>query len=101
MRVPLRLHIASDPPRRRAVVASFYFDTSVRMHCAFAISILPERFQRQLEQYGLLFGKHRGNLSFGGAVDACVGPALFPVIEISLRLFEALESHALQRRPLG
>ena len=39
-----------------------------------------------------VIGKHRADLSFRGAVNACIGPPLFPVIQIRLRLFQALEA---------
>ena len=45
----------------------------------------------------LLFGEHRRYLPLGPAVDALVGPALFPVIQVCLRLFQTLELLALQR----
>jgi len=48
-----------------------------------------------------LFGKHRGDLPLGGAVDARVGPAGIPVIEVGLGVLEALEAQALERRALG
>ena len=48
-----------------------------------------------------LLGKHRGDLALGRAVDAGVGPARFPAIEIGLRRLEALEAQPLQRRLLG
>ncbi len=53
--------------------------------------------QRERQQCGFLFGKHGGHLPFGGAVDARVGPALLPVIEMSLGFFQSLEAQAFQR----
>ena len=47
------------------------------------------------------FGEHSHDLSFGRAMNACVGPTLFPMIQIGLRFFQALEAHAFQRRFLG
>ncbi len=47
-----------------------------------------------------LFGEHGGHLAFGGAVDARVGPVLFPVIEVGLRFFQAFEAQSFQRRLL-
>jgi hypothetical protein len=34
----------------------------------------------------------------GGPMDARVGPALFPAIQIRLRFFQALEAHPFERR---
>jgi hypothetical protein len=67
------------------------------MHDALAVLVIAEGFQRQRKQGGLLFGKHSGDLPFGGAVDARVGPALFPVIEVGLGFFQTLEAQAFQR----
>src|SRR5215217_5907128 len=41
---------------------------------------------------GPLFGKHRGHLSFGGAVNAGIGPVCLPAIEICLCCFQTLEA---------
>ena len=46
------------------------------------------------------FGEHRRYLALGAAMDALVGLALFPVIQIRLCFFQALELLALQRRLL-
>ena len=67
------------------------------MHRALAILVVAERFQRQPLQEGLFLGEHGSDLPLGSAMDARVGPVLFPVIEIRLRLFQALELLALQR----
>ena len=99
--VPLHSHTAADPARRRAVVGRFDFDAAIQMHRAFAVLVVAERFQRQRQQRRLLFGEHRRDLSLGGAVDARVGPALFPAVQIGLRFFQALEAQPFQRRLLG
>jgi hypothetical protein len=39
---------------------------------------------------GLLFGEHRRHLPLGAAMDALVGPVLFPVIQVRLRLLISL-----------
>ena len=70
------------------------------MHDAFAVLVIAKRLQRQWQQRGLFFGKHGGDLPFGGAVDARVGPALFPVIEVGLGFFQTLEAQAFQRGSL-
>ena len=67
------------------------------MHDALTVLVVTERFERQRLQEGLLFGEHRYDLAFGRAVDARVGPALFPVIEMSLGFFQSLEAQAFQR----
>jgi hypothetical protein len=40
-------------------------------------------------------------LAFGGAVNARVGPALFPVIQVSLCFLQAFEAQTFQWRVLG
>ena len=100
-RIPLHLDPPSDPARRRAVVGGFDFDAAVQMHGALAVLVIAERFERQRQQERLLFGKHGRHLPFGGAVDARVGPARFPVVQIGLGLFQALEAQSFQRRFLG
>src|ERR1017187_5028360 len=99
-RVPLHIDLTADPARRRAVVSSFHFDAAVQMNRALAILVVAERLQRQSLQKRLLFDEHRRYLALGAAVDALVGPVLFPVVQIRLRLFQALELLALQRRLL-
>src|ERR1700691_4322809 len=99
-RVPLYVDLPPDPARRRTIISSFHFDTAIQMNRALAILVVAERLQRQRLQVGLLFGEHRRYLPLGPAVDARVGPAFFPVVQIRLRLFQALELLALQRRHL-
>jgi len=43
-------------------------------------------------QSGLLFGEHSRDLAFGGAVNARVGPALFPSIQVGLGFRQALKA---------
>src|SRR5208283_5752090 len=95
------LHLTSDPSRRRSVISRFDLDTAVHMNGAIAVLVVAERLQRQRLQAGFLFGEHRRYLPFGGAVDAGVGPAFFPVVQIGLGLFQALETLAFQRRLFG
>jgi len=40
-------------------------------------------------------------LPFGGAVNAGVGPVLFPVVQVSLGFFQAFKALSLQRSFLG
>jgi Family of unknown function (DUF5372) len=47
------------------------------------------------------FEEHGGNLTLGRAVDAGVGPTLFPAIQIGLRFLQALETHPFERCSLG
>src|ERR1035438_5940204 len=78
--IPLHAQHAADPARRCAVIGGLDFDAAVQMHDAFAVLVITKGLQRQWQQCGLLFGKHGGDLPFGGAVDAGVGPALFPTV---------------------
>ena len=99
-RVPLHMNLAPDPTRRRAVVSRFNLDAAIQMNSALAILVVAKRLQRQRLQKWLLLGEHRRHLPLGSTVDALVSPAFFPVIEIRLRLFQALELLALQWRHL-
>jgi len=40
------------------------------MHGAFTVLVVAKRLDRQWQQRGFLFNKHRGNLPFGRAMDA-------------------------------
>src|SRR2546429_4512101 len=52
------------------------------MHDAFSVLVIAERLQRQGEQVRFFFGEHGRDLSFGRAMDARVGPTLFPAVQI-------------------
>src|SRR5271170_4187601 len=88
--VPLHLDAASDPSRRGSIVGGLDFDAAVQVHGALAIAVIPEWLHWQREQRRFLFGEHSSDLSLGCAVNAGVGPALLPAIQIRLRLFQAL-----------
>src|SRR5258708_9977111 len=94
-RVPLHMHLTPDPARRCSVVSSFNFDTTIQVHHALAILVVAERLQRQSLQKRLLFSEHRRHLPLGAAVDALIGPVLFPLVQVRLCLFNALELLAL------
>ena len=98
--IPLHVNPASDPARRRAIVCSLNFDAAVQMHGTLAIEVIAKRLYRQRQQRRFLFREHGRNLPLGRAVNPRVGPALLPVIQIRLRLFQALETLTLQRRLL-
>ena len=49
------------------------------------------------KQCRTLFGEHRCNLPLGGPVNARVGPARFPAIQVSLRFFQALKALTFER----
>ena len=100
-RVPLHVDLAADPARRRTIVGRVDFNTAIDMNRPFSVLVITKRLQGQRLQQGLLFGEHGRHLPLGAAVDACVGPVLFPVIEICLRLFQALKAQALQGCVLG
>src|SRR5271155_6263938 len=100
-RVPLHLHHSSDPAWRRAVVGRLDFDAAIEMHDALTVLVIAERFDRQGKQEWFLFSKHRSDLPFGCAVDARVCPPFFPVVEISLGLFQAFEAQAFEWCSLG
>src|SRR3989441_1339207 len=65
------------------------------------VLVVAKGLQRQREEMRLLLGEHGGDLALGGSVDAGVGPARLPAIEIRLSLpVEPLEAQALERRLL-
>jgi hypothetical protein len=67
------------------------FNTAIDMNRPLSVLVIAERLQRQRLQQGHLFGEYGRQLPVGAAIDACVGPVLFPVIEIRLHFFQALE----------
>jgi len=95
--IPLHLNTASDPARRRTVVSGLDLHATIQMYGALTVLVVAKRFQRQWQQRRALFGKHRRHLPFGGAVNARVGPTLFPAIQICLRFLQALEAQPLER----
>jgi hypothetical protein len=92
---PLHLNAAADPARWRTVVGGLDFDAAVQMHCSLAVPVIAKRLKRQRQERRSFFGKHGRNLPFRGSVNARVGPALFPAIQIRLRLLQALEAQPL------
>ena len=98
--VPLHLNAPADPARRRAVVGGFDFHAAVQMHRALAVLVIAKGFDGQRQQRRLLLGEHGRHLAFGSAVDARVGPALFPAVEVGLRFVQALEAQPFERRVL-
>ena len=96
-RIPLHMHLTADPAWRRSVIGRFNLDATIQMNRAHSILVVAERLQRQSLQEGFLFGEHRCHLPLGSTVDALVGPVFFPVVQVGLRLFQALELLALQR----
>ena len=98
--IPLHLHATADPAGRRAVVSGLHFHAAVQMHRALAVLVIAEGLDGQRQQRRSFFGEHRRDLPLGGAVNARVGPALFPAIQIGLRFFRGFEAQALERRLL-
>src|ERR1700689_1214211 len=95
--VPLPLNMASNPARWRAVVSGLDFDAAIQVYGALAVLVIAKRFQRQWQQRRTLFGEHRCHLPFGGAMNARVGPALFPAIQIRLRFLQGFEAQTFER----
>src|SRR2546426_8617292 len=99
--VPLDGDLAPEPARRRGVVGTGDFHAAVEMDRPRPVLVVAKGLQRQREEMRLLLGEHGGDLALGGAVDAGVGPARLPAIEIRLSLLvEPLEAQALERRLL-
>ena len=95
--VPLHVDAAADPARRRRVVGRGDLDTAVEVHGAAAVLVVAERLDRQRAERRAFLGKHGGDLALGRAVDAGVGPALLPAVEVGLGIVELLEAEAAQR----
>jgi len=99
--VPLHLHLLPNPPGRCTVVRGLDLDAAIEVHRALAVPVIAKWLERQRAEGGLLLGKHHGDLPFRRAVNASIRPALFPVIEISLRFIQTLEAETFQRRSLS
>ena len=95
--VPLDRDVAAEPARRRGVVGVLDLDAAVEMDRAPAELVVAKRLDRQRPQRRPLLGEHGGDLALGGAMDAGVGPAGVPAVEVGLRLGERLEAQALER----
>ncbi len=99
--VPLHLHALADPAGRRAVVGRLTLDTAVEVDGPHAVAVVAKRRQWERAERRALLGEHRGDLPFRRTVDAGIGPARFPAIEIRLGGGEGLEAKALERGLLG
>src|SRR5690242_16261094 len=99
--VPLHLHLPGNPARRRTVVGCFPLHTSIQIHAALTELVEAEWLDGERQQGWLLFREHGRDLALGRAVDAGVGPAFLPAVQIGLSFLEALEAQSLQRRLLG
>ena len=71
------------------------------MHTAAAVLVVAERLEGQRAERGAFFLEHGGDLALGRTVDAGVGPAPLPAVQIRLAVVEMLEAEAAQRRFLG
>src|ERR1035437_6895510 len=87
--IPLHTDAAADPARRRAIVSSFDLDAAIQVHRAFTVLVIAEGLDGQWQQGRPLFGEHGSDLPLGGAMDARVGPARFPMVQVGLRLFRS------------
>ena len=67
------------------------------MYRSLAVLVIAKRFQWQRLERRFLFSEHRGDLTFGGAMNPRIGPAFFPAIQMSLRFFQTLEAEPFQR----
>src|SRR5674476_955196 len=94
--VPLHTDAAADPARRRTIVSRFDFYTAIQVHRAFTVLVIAEGLDGQRQQRRPLLGEHSRDLPLGGAMDARVGPACFPMVQIGLRLLGAFKAQALQ-----
>src|SRR5579872_3041306 len=88
--VPLDTNATPNPAWRSSIVSCVDFHATVQVNGAFAVLVVAERFNGQGQQSGPLLVKHPRDLALGCAVNAGIGPTLFPVVEIVLRLLERL-----------
>src|SRR6185295_8459885 len=95
--VPLNQNSPPYPSRRRAVVGRLHLHAAIQIHYSPSILIEAERLDRQRNQRRLLFGEHRCNLPLPGPVYSRICPPLFPIVEVSLRLIEAVEALPFER----
>jgi len=58
----------------------------------FSILVVAEWLDGKRLQRRLLFGKHGRDLTLGGAMNPCAGPALFPAVEVCLRFGQILKT---------
>src|SRR5215471_12319613 len=99
--VPLGVDFLSNAAWRQAVVGGLHLDAAVWMHHPRAVLVITERFERQWKQTRFFFGEHGGHLAFGGAMNASIGAAGFPAVEIGLAVVQSLKALSFQRRSLG
>src|SRR5688572_30728922 len=81
-RIPLHANPLAYPPWWRSVVRCFHFHAPIQVHRALAVAVMAEGLERQRVQGQSLFSEHYRDLPFRGAVDARIGPALFPSVEV-------------------
>src|SRR6266404_1957115 len=62
-----------------------------------AMLVVAKRFQGKRQQGWFFFGKHGGDLSFRSAMNAGIGTACLPTIQIGLGLLQALKAFSLER----
>lgn len=91
------LNAAADPTGRRAVVGRFDFHPPVQMHNALAVLVVAEGLQWGTAAVPDALLRTSLQPGVSSCVDARVGPAFFPAVEIRLRFLDALETEALQR----
>lgn len=70
------------------------------MHDARAVAVVTKGLERERLQVRALLGKHRAHLALGRAMDARVGPAQLPLIQVGLGRLQGLEAQPLKRRAL-
>src|SRR5208282_5729311 len=91
------MHFASDPTWGQAVVGEIDFDATVQIHTPLAMLVVAKRFQGKRQQVWFFFRKHGGDLSFCGAMNAGIGTACLPTIQIGLGLLHGLKAFSLER----
>src|SRR5260370_1120721 len=94
--LPPPIPFPSEPTPRQAVVGGIDFDTTVQIHAPLAMLVVAKRFQGKRQQGRFFFGKHGGDLSFRSAMNAGIGTACLPTIQIGLCLLQAFKAFSLE-----
>ena len=98
--IPLHPNTPADPARWCAVIGSLDLYAPIQMHRTFTALVIAEWFYGQFKQRRAFLGKHRRDLPFRRAMNARIGPAFFPSVEVLLSFLQTFEAQALQWRLL-
>jgi len=84
-------------PAKLISIPSNDFAATVQIHAPLAMLVIAKRFEGKGQQERFFFGKHGGDLSLRGAMNAGVSTACLPTIQIGLGFLQALKAFSLER----